>query len=229
MVTMMAGVILLFLGFTGLGTAVRFIPRPIVIGFTNGIALLIASTQIKDFFGLKMRRQSQRVLRPPARPGRTPRHHRIRPLGDRLGLAGAHSASCPYCSRACPDRSSRCSPATLVAAALPACPSKPSAANSAASAAPSRPSTSREFRADLILPLLPSALTVAILAALESLLSAVVADSHERRSPQFQRRAGRAGLRQHASRRCSAESPSPAPSRAPPPTSAPARSLRSPA
>jgi SulP family sulfate permease len=54
MVTMMAGVILLFLGFTGLGAAVRFIPRPIVIGFTNGIALLIASTQIRDFFGLKM-------------------------------------------------------------------------------------------------------------------------------------------------------------------------------
>ena len=51
MVTMMAGVILLFLGFTGLGTAVKFIPRPIIIGFTNGIALLIASTQIKDFLG----------------------------------------------------------------------------------------------------------------------------------------------------------------------------------
>ena len=55
MVTMMAGVILLFLGFTGLGTAVKFIPRPIVIGFTNGIALLIASTQIKDFLGLKIK------------------------------------------------------------------------------------------------------------------------------------------------------------------------------
>ena len=54
MVTMMAGVILLLLGMTGLGTAVRFIPRPIIIGFTNGIALLIASTQIKDFFGVKM-------------------------------------------------------------------------------------------------------------------------------------------------------------------------------
>src|SRR5437868_7925578 len=54
-VTMMAGVILLLLGFTGLGSAVRFIPRPIIIGFTNGIALLIASTQIKDFLGLKMK------------------------------------------------------------------------------------------------------------------------------------------------------------------------------
>jgi len=52
---MMAGFLLLFLGFTGLGSAVRFIPRPVVIGFTNGIALLIASTQIKDFLGLPMK------------------------------------------------------------------------------------------------------------------------------------------------------------------------------
>jgi SulP family sulfate permease len=37
-----------------LGTAVRYIPRPVVIGFTNGIALLIASTQIKDFLGLSI-------------------------------------------------------------------------------------------------------------------------------------------------------------------------------
>lgn len=50
--TIMAGVLLVTLGATGLGTAVRFIPRPVVVGFTNGIAVLIASTQIKDFFGL---------------------------------------------------------------------------------------------------------------------------------------------------------------------------------
>ena len=50
--TIMAGIILVILGLTGMGTAIKFIPRPIVIGFTNGIALLIASTQIKDFFGL---------------------------------------------------------------------------------------------------------------------------------------------------------------------------------
>src|SRR5687768_3161478 len=52
MCTLMAGVILVLLGITGLGTAVKFIPRPVVVGFTNGIAVLIASTQIKDFFGL---------------------------------------------------------------------------------------------------------------------------------------------------------------------------------
>src|ERR1700723_594458 len=54
MCTVMAGVLLMILGLTGMGTAVKFIPRPIVIGFTNGIAVLIASTQIKDFFGLKI-------------------------------------------------------------------------------------------------------------------------------------------------------------------------------
>ncbi|MEO8661458.1 MAG: SulP family inorganic anion transporter [Bryobacteraceae bacterium] len=54
MCTMMAGTLLVVLGLTGMGSAVKFIPRPIVVGFTNGIALLIASTQIKDFFGLKI-------------------------------------------------------------------------------------------------------------------------------------------------------------------------------
>ena len=52
MCTMMAGVLLFVMGATGLGAAVKFIPRPVVLGFTNGIAVLIASTQIKDFFGL---------------------------------------------------------------------------------------------------------------------------------------------------------------------------------
>ena len=50
--TIMAGCLLILLGVTGLGAAVKFIPRPVVVGFTNGIAILIASTQLKDFFGL---------------------------------------------------------------------------------------------------------------------------------------------------------------------------------
>ncbi|HXX99342.1 MAG TPA: SulP family inorganic anion transporter, partial [Candidatus Limnocylindrales bacterium] len=52
--TMLAGVILVVMGLTGLGTMVKFFPRPVVVGFTNGIAILIASTQIRDFFGLRM-------------------------------------------------------------------------------------------------------------------------------------------------------------------------------
>ncbi|PYV60443.1 MAG: sodium-independent anion transporter [Acidobacteria bacterium] len=54
MCTMMAGVLLVVLGATSMGSAVKFIPRPVVVGFTNGIAVLIASTQIKDFFGLQL-------------------------------------------------------------------------------------------------------------------------------------------------------------------------------
>jgi SulP family sulfate permease len=54
MCTVMAGVLLLAMGAMGMGSAIKFIPRPIVIGFTNGIAILIASTQVKDFFGLQM-------------------------------------------------------------------------------------------------------------------------------------------------------------------------------
>ena len=54
MCTVMAGVILVIMGLTGMGSAVKYIPRPIVIGFTNGIAILIASTQVKDFFGLNL-------------------------------------------------------------------------------------------------------------------------------------------------------------------------------
>ena len=54
MCTVMAGILLVVMGIAGMGTAVKFIPRPVVIGFTNGIAVLIASTQMKDFFGLQM-------------------------------------------------------------------------------------------------------------------------------------------------------------------------------
>src|SRR6185295_13821332 len=54
MCTMMAGVLLVILGVTGMGAVVRFLPRPVVVGFTNGIAVLIASTQIKDFLGLSL-------------------------------------------------------------------------------------------------------------------------------------------------------------------------------
>src|SRR5437763_13174580 len=52
--TIMAGVILLVMGFARLGTMIKFIPYPVTVGFTSGIAVLIFSTQIKDFFGLRI-------------------------------------------------------------------------------------------------------------------------------------------------------------------------------
>ncbi len=50
--TMMAGVLLLFAGAARLGTWIKYIPQPVITGFTAGIAVIIFSSQIKDFFGL---------------------------------------------------------------------------------------------------------------------------------------------------------------------------------
>ena len=51
--TMMAGVLLILLGVFKLGTVIKFIPYPIIIGFTSGIAVTIFTTQIADVFGLQ--------------------------------------------------------------------------------------------------------------------------------------------------------------------------------
>lgn len=53
--TLMAGLILVALGLFHLGTVIKFIPYPIIVGFTAGIALTIFSTQINDFFGLGLK------------------------------------------------------------------------------------------------------------------------------------------------------------------------------
>jgi SulP family sulfate permease len=50
--TVMAGLMLIVMGLTRMGSMIRYIPYPITTGFTSGIAVLIFSTQIKDFFGL---------------------------------------------------------------------------------------------------------------------------------------------------------------------------------
>lgn len=52
--TMLAGVFLILLGVFRLGTIIKFIPYPIVVGFTSGIAVTIFTTQIKDLFGLEI-------------------------------------------------------------------------------------------------------------------------------------------------------------------------------
>jgi len=175
MVTMMAGAILVFLGITGLGMAVRFIPRPIVIGFTNGIALLIASTQIKDFMGMKTRENPSEFFA------------RMKGIAENLGGFDALSLGLGLASLAM---------ILLIPKLFPKVPGSIVALFTATAAVavfklPVDTIGTRfggighglptfqipAFRADLILPLLPSAMTVALLAAVESLLSAVVADN----------------------------------------------------
>ena len=196
MCTMMAGVLLVVMGLTGLGTAVRFIPRPVVIGFTNGIALLIASTQIKDFFGITLRDRAGRVHRSGSRSWR--RTH-ARRLPSTTVLAVSVLALILVLERLVPRVpgyivalvagtvvvSVRHLPVETIGTRFGGIP--------AALPAIRVP----EFRADLILTLLSPALTVAMLGAIESLMSAVVADRMSGDKPQLERRAGGAGDRQH--------------------------------
>jgi SulP family sulfate permease len=174
MVTMMAGVLLIGLAVTGLGQAVKFIPRPVVIGFTNGIALLIASTQIRDVLGLSV----------PDAP--TEFFARMAAIGTHLGTwtpaAVALASTALGIIIAVPRWLPRL-PGSIVAvvvttAAAAALQLPVTTIGSTFGAIPGGlpPIAIPEFRADLIVPLLPSAMTVALLAAVESLLSAVVAD-----------------------------------------------------
>ena len=52
--TVLAGVMLVLMGIFKLGSIIKFIPYPIVVGFTSGIAVVIFSTQVKDFLGLQI-------------------------------------------------------------------------------------------------------------------------------------------------------------------------------
>lgn len=175
MVTMMAGVILLILGLTGLGVAVRFIPRPVVIGFTNGIALLIASTQIKDFLGMKMKENPSDFIA------------RMRAIATHLGAIDWPSAVVAVSSVLLVlivPKLIRRVPGSIVAmlagafaVAIFHLPVETIGTRFGGLSGGLPPIHVPPFRADLILPLIPSAFTVAILAAVESLLSAVVADS----------------------------------------------------
>ncbi|GHV88701.1 hypothetical protein AGMMS50267_10610 [Spirochaetia bacterium] len=58
----MAGIMLVLMGFSGLGRFIKFIPYPVTTGFTTGIAVLIFSQQIKDFFGLSLESSSPDFL-----------------------------------------------------------------------------------------------------------------------------------------------------------------------
>jgi SulP family sulfate permease len=55
--TLMAGVMLIAAGLFQIGTYIKYIPQPVITGFTSGIAVIIASSQIKDFFGLPVAKE----------------------------------------------------------------------------------------------------------------------------------------------------------------------------
>ena len=175
MCTMMAGILLVVMGLTGTGTAVRFIPRPVVIGFTNGIALVIASTQIKDLLGIPL---------PDPIPGElVPRMARLIENAGSLSLETALLGAAVLGLIIVWNRTVPAVPGYIVAlvggTALVALAQIPvDTIGTRFGGIPSGLPALRlpQFRPDLILTLLSPTLTVAMLGAIESLMSAVVAD-----------------------------------------------------
>src|SRR6202790_3459359 len=174
MCTLMAGVFLVILGATGLGTAVKFIPRPVVVGFTNGIAVLIASTQIKDFFGIKVDKVPGEFL---ARMEVLVRNFRsFSPLETGLGvLALVLILVCMRFVKRVPGYIV----ALFVGTALVVILKLPvETIGTRFGGIPSGFPMIKmpQFRFDLLRPLISPAITVAMLGAIESLMSAVVSD-----------------------------------------------------
>jgi len=173
--TLMAGVMLIIAGFAQLGTFVKYIPEPVVTGFTSGIAVVIFTSQIKDFFGLELGKTPSEFLAQwqlfwSAR-------HSMQPTT--LAVAAASLAIILVLRRFAPRQ-----PGFLYAVV----------AGALATWALNLPVTTisgrfGEIHATIPVPhlpalswssiktLLPSAFTIAFLAGVESLLCAMVADS----------------------------------------------------
>jgi SulP family sulfate permease len=174
MCTLMAGVLLVILGATGLGTAVKFIPRPVVVGFTNGIAVTIASTQLRDFFGIRVDKVPGDFL-----PRILLLLHNARTFSHtETGLGVLAVALILLCNRYI-----RKIPGYIVAmfvgTAIVAIFRLPvETIGTRFGGIPSGLPAIRipSFHADLLRPLISPAITVAMLGAIESLMSAVVSD-----------------------------------------------------
>jgi SulP family sulfate permease len=181
--TMMGGVMLVILGATGMGTAVKYIPRPVVFGFTNGISVIIASTQIKDFFGLTVQRMPGDFV------------GRMAVLGQSFNTinisASLLAAACLTILIVCLRRQTRI-PGTIIALMAGTLVSAmfgmhvdtiQTRFHGIPSGLPDIQFPT--FHPSLLLTLLLPAFTVAMLGAIESLMSAVVADrlSGDRHNP----------------------------------------------
>ncbi|HUR21429.1 MAG TPA: SulP family inorganic anion transporter [Vicinamibacterales bacterium] len=183
MCTMMAGVLLILLGVTGTGSAVKFIPRPVIIGFTNGIAILIASTQIREFLGVSVTENTGEFL------------DRMAAVWRHIGTSSSASVAVGTGALATillVNRLVRVVPGTVVALVLGtiaawALQLPVETIGSRFGALPSGlpPFHVPTFDPALITKLISPAVTVAMLGAIESLMSAVVADrmSGDRHNP----------------------------------------------
>ncbi len=172
--TLLAGVLLIVMGLAGMGALLKFVPYPVTVGFTGGIALIILSSQVKDFLGLRLDKvpagfveQWRTYLAAGGRPS-------LHAVGIGL-LVIVVTILWPRVTRRIPGPLVAILAATVLAAALhwPV-----ETIGSRFGEVPSHFPFPRlpAMSWQLVQVMFPSAVTIALLAALESLLAAVVAD-----------------------------------------------------
>lgn len=173
--TLMAGLILVALGFFRLGTVIKFIPYPIVVGFTAGIALTIFSTQINDFFGLGLKNVPSEFL--PKWGMYLSNFGNIDWITLAVGLVAlAIIIVTPMISRRLPGALIAIILVTLVVSVVPGLHVETIGDRFGSLSTDIPEPHGFELNMATINRLLPSAFTIAILGAIESLLSATVAD-----------------------------------------------------
>jgi SulP family sulfate permease len=172
--TMLAGVLLVLMGITGLGALVKYFPRPVVVGFTNGIAILIASTQIRDFFGLRMEHVPGDFFH---RMGAIAENfHTLNLVATIVGAASlAVMIVCLKFFKKVPGAILVCIGATA-AVALFHLPVETIGSRFGGIPSGLPHIAVPQLRPSLLLHLLSPAITIAMLGAIESLMSAVVSD-----------------------------------------------------
>lgn len=173
--TFMAGLILVVLGIFRLGTVIKFIPYPIVVGFTAGIALTIFSTQINDFFGLGLKNVPSEFI--PKWGAYIANFGNIDWLTLAVGLVSlAIIIITPMISRRLPGALIAIILVTAAVTLIPGIHVETIGDRFGSLSTDIPQPHSFELSMATINRLLPSAFTIAILGAIESLLSATVAD-----------------------------------------------------
>jgi len=172
--TMMAGGIMILMGFARLGNVIKFVPYPVTIGFTSGIAIIIAVSQLRDLFGLDMGAVPADFL------------EKLQAYGEHVGSVNPWALGVGACTVAFVILWPRVAPqipAPLLAIVL-------ATTLAQALSLPLETIGDRFGRVPNMLPapdlpairyadvraLFPSAIAIALLASIESLLSAVVSD-----------------------------------------------------
>ncbi len=172
--TVMSGIILMIMGFAQFGSLIKFIPYPVIVGFTSGIAVIIFSSQVKDFLGLAI------AVVPADFIGKWTAYARNLPTLDLSSLMIGITALLiivfwPKVSRKIPGSLVAIIVTTLMVRYLPldvATIASRFGEIPSSIPAPSLPSFDFATIQHLIMP----ATTIALLGAIEALLSAVVAD-----------------------------------------------------